>query len=55
MHLFTSSNEDSEEDAPEGRRARRSDPWLTPIHVLVGRDLVLGGYIDPSIRGKPLP
>ena len=27
-HLFTSSNEDSEEDEPEGRRARPRNPWL---------------------------
>ena len=27
-HLFTSSDEDSEEDEPEGRRARPHDPCL---------------------------
>ena len=54
-HLFTSSNEDSEEDAPEGRRARVSDPWLAPVHATVERDLVWGGYIDSSSRVKPMP
>ena len=54
-HLFTSSDEDSEEDAPEGRRARPSDPWLALVHVSVERDLVWAGYIDLSTRGKPLP
>ena len=39
-HLFTSSDEDSEEDEPEGRRARPHDPWLAPVHVSVERDLV---------------
>ena len=39
-HLFTSSDEDSEEDAPEGRRARVSDPWLAPVHPTVERNLV---------------
>ena len=54
-HLFTSSYEDSEEDAPEGRRARVSDPWLAPVHATVERDLVWGGYIDSSSRGKAMP
>ena len=54
-HLFTSSDEDSEEDEPEGRRARVSDPWLAPVHATVERDLVWGGYIDSSSRGKPMP
>ena len=45
-HLFTSSDEDSEEDAAEGRRARPSDPWLAPAHVSVEHDLVWGGDID---------
>ena len=53
-HLFTSSDEDSEEDEPEGRRARPRDPWLAPVHVSVERDLVWGGYIDSTARGKPL-
>ena len=53
-HLFSSSNEGSEEDAPEGSSPRPSDPWLAPIHALVERDLVWGGYIDISSRGKPL-
>ena len=39
-HLFTSNDEDSEEDVVEGRRAHLSDPWLAPVHVLVERDLV---------------
>ena len=30
-YLFTLSDEDSDEDAPEGRRARVSDPWLAPV------------------------
>ena len=42
-HLFTSSDEDSEEDEPEGRRAHPRDPWLAPVHVSVERDLVWGG------------
>ena len=42
-HLFTSSDEDSEEDAPEGRRARVSDPWLAPVHATVERNLVCVG------------
>ena len=54
-HLFTSSDENSDEDAPEGRRACVSDPWLAPIHAMVERDLVWGGYIDSSRRGKPMP
>ena len=41
-HLLTSSDEDSEEDAPEGRRACVSDPWLAPVHAMVERDLVWG-------------
>ena len=53
-HLFTSSDEDSEEDEPEGRRARPHDPWLAPIHATVERGLVWGGYIDSTARGKPL-
>ena len=53
-HLFTSSDEDSEEDEPEGRRARPCDPWLTPVHVSVECDLVWGGYIDSTARGKQL-
>ena len=52
--MFTSSDEDSEEDEPEGRRARPRDPWLAPIHAIVERDLVWGGYIDSTGRGKPL-
>ena len=54
-HSCTSSDEDSKEDEAEGRRARPSDPWLAPVHVLVERDLVWGGYIDLSTIGKPLP
>ena len=54
-HLLTSSDEDSEEDALEGRRARVSDTWLAPIHAIVKHDLVWGGYIDPSNRVKPMP
>ena len=54
--MFTSSDEDSEEDAPEGRRARVSDPWLAPVHSMVEHDLVWGGgYIDSSSRGKAMP
>ena len=54
-HLFTSSDEDSEEDAPEGRRAQVSDPWLAPVHATVERNLVWGVYIDSSSRGKAMP
>ena len=54
-HLFTSSNEDSEEDVAVGRRARPTDPWLALVYVSVKRGLVWGGYIDLSSRGKPLP
>ena len=53
-HLFTSSDEDIEEDAAEGRRARPSDPWLAPIHASVERDLVWGGYLDSTSRGQPM-
>ena len=53
-HLFTSSDEDSEEDELEGRRARPRDPWLAPVHATVERDLLWGGYIDSTARGKPL-
>ena len=42
-HLFTSSDEDSEEDAPEGRRACVSDPCLALVHATVEHDLVWGG------------
>ena len=52
--MFTSSDEDSEEDELEGRRARPRDPWLAPVHATVERDLVWGGYIDSTARGKPL-
>ena len=53
--LFTSKDEDSEEAAPEGRRARISDPWLAPVHATVEYNLVWGKYIDSSSRGKPMP
>ena len=53
-HLFTSSNEDSEEDEPEERRAHPREPWLAPVHASVERDLVWGGYINSTARGKPL-
>ena len=42
-HLFTSSDEDSEEDALEGSRVRVSDPWLALVHAMMERDLVWGG------------
>ena len=51
-HLFTSSDEDSEEDAPEGRRARVSDPWLAPVHATVERDLVWGGTLIPAVEAR---
>ena len=54
-HLFTSSDEDSEEDTPEGRRARVSYPWLAPVYAMVEPDLVWGRYIDSCNRGKPMP
>ena len=53
-HLFTSSDEVSEEHAPEGRRARPSDPWLARVHASVKCDLVWGGYIDSTSRGQPI-
>ena len=53
-HLFTSSDEDSAKDEPEGRRARPRDPWLALVHATVERDLVWGGYIISTARGKPL-
>ena len=53
-HLFTSSDEDSEEDDLEGGRAHPHDPWLAPVHATVERDLLWGGYIDSTARGKPL-
>ena len=52
--MFTSSDEDSEEDEPEGRRARPRNPLLALVHVSVEHDLVWGGYIDSIARGKPL-
>ena len=52
--MFISSDKDSEEDEPEGRRARPRDPWLAPVHATVERDLVWAGYIDSIARGKPL-
>ena len=52
-HLFTSNDEDSEEDAAEGKRAHPSDSWLAPVHVSVEHDLVWGRYIDLSTRRKP--
>ena len=52
--MFSSSDEDSKEDAPE-ERARPRNLWLAPIHALVERDLMWSGYIDPNSRGKPLP
>ena len=54
-HLFTSSGENGQEDAPEGRRARISDSWLAPTNLLMECELVWGGYIDLNIKGKPLP
>ena len=51
-HLFTSSDEDSEEDAPEGRRARVSDPWLAPVHTTVERDLVCGGTLILAVEAR---
>ena len=39
-HLFTSSDEDSEEDATEGKRACVSDPWLSLVPTTVERNLV---------------
>ena len=52
--MFTSSDEDSEEDEPEGRRACLCDPWLALVHVSVEHDLLWGKYIDSIARGKPL-
>ena len=43
-----------QEDAPEGRIARPSDPSLAPGHVSGEHDLVWGGYIDSSSRGQPM-
>ena len=54
-HLFTSSDEDSEQDTMEGRRAPISDPWLAPVHASMDRDLVRGPYNDSSSRAKPMP
>ena len=50
--MFTSSDEDSEEDAPEGRRARVSDPWLAPVHATVEHDLVCGGTLIPAVEAR---
>ena len=52
--FLTSSDEDNEEDAPEGRRARPSDPWLASFHASVECDLVWGGYLDSTSRGQPM-
>ena len=51
-HLFTSSDEDSEEDAPEGTRARVGDPWLAPVHATVERDLGGGGTLIPTVEAR---
>lgn len=51
-HLFTSSDEDSEEDVPE--RSYLSNPWLLAIHPSL-RSHVWGGYIDNSATMDPLP
>ena len=53
--MFTSIDENSEEDAPEGRRACVNDLWLAPVHAMVECDLVWRGYIDSSRRGKAMP
>ena len=53
--MLTSTNEDSEEDASEGRKAHPRDPWLAPVHASVERDLVWGGYIDSNSEGNPMP
>ena len=55
LDVFTSSDEDSEEDASEGRRAHPSDSWLALFHALAERDLVWSGYINSRSRGKPMP
>lgn len=52
--MAQTSDEDSEEDAPEGRRAHPRHPWIAPINLLVERDPVWGGYIDPNTKGRPL-
>ena len=36
-------------------RARPGDLWLAPVHASVERDLVWGGCIDSTSRGKPMP
>ena len=55
-HLFSSSDEGSGSDAPEGSTARRSDPWLAPVDPTeVERDFVWGGYIQRAGRNEPLP
>ena len=51
-HLFTSNDEDSGEDALEGRRARSSNPWLTSVHAMVERDLVWGGTLIPALEAS---
>lgn len=55
MHLFTLGNENNEENAPQGSKARPSDPWLTPIDLLVEHNNVGGGYMDSKTRDQLLP
>ena len=42
-------------NAPKGRRARPSAPWLALVRASVESDLVWGGYINSSKRGKSMP
>ena len=46
-HLFTSINENGEEDVPEGSATHSNDPWLAPINSWVEHNLVWGRYINP--------
>ena len=53
-HLFTANDKKGEEDAPKGRRARSSNPWLAPVHGSMERHLVWGGYLDSISRDQPM-
>lgn len=41
-HLFTLSDEDSEEDVTEGSTIRLSDPWIAPIKMIRSLDGLVG-------------
>ena len=52
--MFISSDEDGEEGAPDGKRARYSNLWLAPVHASVEPNLVWTGYLNSISRGQPM-